>query len=78
MYKRQTPDDVVTLVVSLGIRIQVPEVEGLSYQEALDKLEESGLVATITGDTNGVVRKQLPRKGEFLDPEGVVELTFDE
>ena len=73
-----TPDDVVTLVVSLGIRIQVPEVEGLSYQEALDKLEESGLVATITGDTNGVVRKQLPRKGEFLDPEGVVELTFDE
>ena len=73
-----TPDDVVTLVVSLGIRIQVPEVEGLSYQDALDKLEESGLVATITGDTNGVVRKQLPRKGEFLDPEGVVELTFDE
>ena len=68
----------VTLVVSLGIRIQVPEVEGLSYQDALDKLEESGLVATITGHTNGVVRKQLPRKGEFLDPEGVVELTFDE
>ena len=50
----------------------------MSYQDALDKLEESGLVATITGDTNGVVRKQLPRKGEFLDPEGVVELTFDE
>ena len=73
-----TPDDVVTLIVSLGIRIEVPEVEGLSYQDALDKLEEAGLVATITGDTNGVVRKQLPRKGEFLDPEGVVELTFDE
>ena len=28
--------------------------------------------------SNGVVRKQLPRKGEFLEPEGVVELTFDE
>ena len=73
-----TPDDIVTIIVSLGIKIEVPEVEGLTYQDAIDKLEEAGLVATISGDTNGVVRKQLPRKGEFLDPEGVVELTFDE
>ena len=73
-----TPDDVVTIIVSLGIKIEVPEVEGLTYQEAIDKLEEAGLVATISGDTSGVVRKQLPRKGEFLEPEGVVELTFDE
>ncbi len=73
-----TPDDVVTIIVSLGIKIEVPEVEGLTYQDAIDKLEEAGLVATISGSTNGVVRKQLPRKGEFLEPEGVVELTFDE
>ena len=73
-----TPEDIVTVIVSLGIKIEVPEVEGLSYQDAIDKLEESGLVATVSGDTNGVVRKQLPRKGEFLEPEGVVELTFDE
>ena len=73
-----TPDDVVTVIVSLGIKIEVPEVEGLTYQDAIDKLEEAGLVATISGDTSGVVRKQLPRKGEFLEPEGVVELTFDE
>ena len=73
-----TPDDVVTIIVSLGIKIEVPEVEGLSYQDAIDKLEEAGLLATISGDTSGVVRKQLPRKGEFLEPEGVVELTFDE
>ncbi|RDX33241.1 PASTA domain-containing protein [Candidatus Actinomarina sp. HD9-500m-PIT-SAG01] len=73
-----TPDEVVTIIVSLGIKIEVPEVEGLTYQDAIDKLEEAGLVATISGDTNGVVRKQLPRKGEFLEPEGVVELTFDE
>ena len=72
-----TPDDVVTIIVSLGIKIEVPEVEGLTYQDAIDKLEEAGLVATISGDTSGVVRKQLPRKGEFLEPEGVVELTFD-
>tara|TARA_B100000674_G_scaffold250185_1_gene206273 strand:- start:353 stop:2122 length:1770 start_codon:yes stop_codon:yes gene_type:complete len=73
-----TPDDIVTVIVSLGIKIEVPEVEGLTYQDAIDKLEEAGLVATVSGDTNGVVRKQLPRKGEFLEPEGVVELTFDE
>ena len=73
-----TPDDVVTIIVSLGIKIEVPEVEGLTYQDAINKLEEAGLVATISGDTSGVVRKQLPRKGEFLEPEGVVELTFDE
>ena len=73
-----TPEDIVTVIVSLGIKIEVPEVEGLSYQDAIDKLEEAGLVPAVSGDTNGVVRKQLPRKGEFLEPEGVVELTFDE
>ena len=73
-----TPDDIVTVIVSLGIKIEVPEVEGLNYQDAINKLEEVGLVATISGDTSGIVRKQLPRKGEFLEPEGVVELTFDE
>ena len=73
-----TPDELITLIVSLGIKIEVPEVEGLNYQAAIDVLEEAGLVATVSGDTNGLVRKQLPRKGEFLEPEGVVELTFDE
>ena len=73
-----TPDDIVTVIVSLGIKIEVPEVEGLTYQDAINKLEEVGLVATISGDRSGIVRKQLPRKGEFLEPEGVVELTFDE
>ena len=73
-----TPDELITLIVSLGIKIEVPEVEGLNYQAAIDALEEAGLVATVSGDTSGLVRKQLPRKGEFLEPEGVVELTFDE
>lgn len=72
------PDEIVTIIVSLGIRIEVPEVNGLNYQEAVDKLEELGLVPVVSGDTNGIVRKQLPRSGEFLEPEGVVELTFDE
>ena len=71
-----TPDQLVQVVVSLGIRIEVPEVEGLKYDDPIKVLEELGLVATVNGDTNDVVRKQIPRKGEFIEPEGVVELTF--
>ena len=71
-----TPDELIQVIVSLGIKIEVPEVEGLSYEDAINILEELGLVVTVSGDTNGVVRKQIPRKGEFLEPEGVVELTF--
>jgi len=71
-----TPDELIQVIVSLGIKIEVPEVEGLGYEDAINILEELGLVATVSGDTNGIVRKQMPRKGEFLEPEGVVELTF--
>ncbi len=71
-----TPDELIQVIVSLGIRIEVPEVEGLKYDDAIRVLEELGLVATVSGDTNDVVRKQIPRKGEFIEPEGVVELTF--
>ena len=38
-----TPDDVVTIIVSLGIKIEVPEVEGLTYQDAIDKLKKLDL-----------------------------------
>ena len=71
-----TPDELIQVIVSLGIKIEVPEVEGLGYEDAINILEELGLVVTVSGDTNVVVRKQIPRKGEFLEPEGVVELTF--
>jgi serine/threonine protein kinase len=71
-----TPDKLIQVIVSLGIRIEVPKVEGLKYEDAIRVLEELGLVATVSGDTNDVVRKQIPRKGEFVEPEGVVELTF--
>ena len=71
-----TPDELIQVIVSLGIKIEVPEVEGLGYEDAINILEELGLVVTVSGDTNGVVRKQIPRKGEFVEPEGVVELTF--
>ena len=73
-----TPDEIISITVSLGIRVEVPEVEGLNYEDAVNVLEELGLVVTISGDTNGVVRKQLPRKGELLEPGEVVDLTFGE
>ena len=71
-----TPDQLIQVIVSLGIKIELPEVEGLNYEDAIQILEELNLVVTVNGDTNGLVRKQIPRKGEFLEPEGVVELTF--
>ena len=73
-----TPDEIVTVIVSLGIKIEVPEVDGLTYQEALKILEEAGLLATVSGDTNGRIVKQIPRKGEFIDPNTPVELTFED
>ena len=68
-----TPDQIISVIVSLGIKIEVPEVEGLNYQEALDLLEDAGLVATVSGDTNGRIVKQIPRGGELTDPESPVE-----
>ncbi len=71
-----TPEQLIQVVVSLGIRIEVPEVDGMSYEEAISVLEELNLVVTVSGDTNKTVRKQIPRKGEFIEPGEVVELTF--
>jgi serine/threonine-protein kinase len=71
-----TPDQLIQVVISLGIRIEMPEVDGLSYEDAIKILEELNLVPTIIGDTNGRVRQQIPRKGEFVEPGQVVELTF--
>jgi len=73
-----TPDEIISVIVSLGIKIEVPEVEGLSYQAALDILEEAGLVATVSGDTNRKIVKQIPRGGELTDPATPVELTFED
>ena len=71
-----TPDQLIQVVVSLGIRIEMPEVDGLSYEDAINILEELNLVASVIGDTSGKVRKQIPRKGEFVEPGQVVELSL--
>ena len=71
-----TPDQLIQVVVSLGIIIEMPEVDGLTYEDAINILEELNLIPTVVGDTNGRVRKQIPRKGELVEPGQVVELTF--
>ena len=73
-----TPDEIISVIVSLGIKIEVPEVEGLGYEAALDILEEAGLVVTVSGDTNKKIVKQIPRGGELADPETPIELTFED
>ncbi len=71
-----TPDQIIQVVVSLGIRIEMPEVDGLNYEDAINILEALDLIPTVVGDTSGKVRMQIPRKGEFVEPGQVVELTF--
>jgi hypothetical protein len=35
------------------------------------------LLPSASGDTGGRVTSQNPEEGQFLDPEGFVELSFD-
>ena len=70
------PTQIIQVIVSLGLKIEVPSLIGLNYQEASTVLQEVGLLPSATGDTGGTVSDQTPNEGEFLDPEGFVELSF--
>ena len=70
------PTQIIQVIVSLGLKIEVPSLIGLNYQEASTVLQEVGLLPSATGDTGGTVSDQAPKEGEFLDPEGFVELSF--
>jgi len=59
-----------------GENISVPNLIGFTYQEASNILQEIGLLPSASGDTGGRVSEQNPREGEFIDPEGFVELSF--
>ena len=72
-----TPEEVITLIVSLGLKAEVPNLTGYTYQEASNILQEIGLLPSASGDTGGRVTGQNPEEGSFLDPEGFVELSFD-
>ena len=72
-----TPEEIITVIVSLGLKAEVPNLIGYTYQEASNILQEIGLLPSASGDTGGRVTRQNPEEGNFLDPEGFVELSFD-
>jgi len=71
-----TIDQVIQVIVSIGLKVEVPNLIGLTYQEASNILQEIGLLPSASGDTGGRVSEQNPIEGEFIDPEGFVELSF--
>ena len=71
-----TVDQVIQVIVSIGLKVEVPNLIGFTYQEASNILQEIGLLPSASGDTGGRVSEQNPREGEFIDPEGFVELSF--
>ena len=71
-----TIDQVIQVIVSIGLKVEVPNLIGFSYQEASNILQEIGLLPSASGDTGGRVSEQNPKEGEFIDPEGFIELSF--
>jgi len=71
-----TIDQVIQVIVSIGLKVEVPNLIGFTYQEASNILQEIGLLPSASGDTGGRVSEQNPREGEFIDPDGFVELSF--
>ena len=72
-----TIDQVIQVIVSIGLKVEVPNLIGFTYQEASNILQEIGLLPSASGDTGGRVSEQNPKEGEFIDPEGFVELSFE-
>ena len=72
-----TIDQVIQVIVSIGLKVEVPNLIGFSYQEASNILQEIGLLPSASGDTGGRVSEQNPKEGEFIDPEGFIELSFE-
>ena len=71
-----TIDEVIKVVISLGLKIEVPNLIGYTYSEAANILQNLGLLPSASGDTGGRITEQSPTEGEFLDPEGFVEISF--
>ena len=70
------PQDVITIVVSLGLQVEVPSLIGYSYAEVETVLGQLNLIPTITGNTSKTVIAQFPEEGEFVDPSSLIEITF--
>ena len=71
-----TNDQIIKVIVSLGLKVEVPNLIGFTYQEASNILQDIGLLPSASGDTGGRVSEQSPQEGEFVAPKGFVELSF--
>lgn len=58
--------------------IKVPDVRGLSYEEAVSEINGAGLSAVIKGDEeNGTVKSQSPAYGLYVEEGSEVTLNFE-
>jgi len=71
-----TIEQVIKVIISLGLKVEVPNLIGFTYSEAANILQDIGLLPSASGDTSGRITEQSPSEGEFVDPEGFVEITF--
>ncbi|MFB4425133.1 Stk1 family PASTA domain-containing Ser/Thr kinase [Streptomyces sp. QL37] len=75
------PDSAVALVVSKGSPVDVPDVSGLSVEDAKDALDEAGLEAKVLSDrvnsreAAGEIARQSPGSGAEAAEGDTVELT---
>ena len=73
-----SPQEIITIVISLGLQIEVPDLVGLSYAEVEEALLELNLIPSVIGSTSGNVTKQVPEPGELVDPDSLIEITFED
>ena len=69
---------IITIVISLGLQMEVPDLVGLSYAEVEEALGELNLIPSVLGSTSGNVSSQFPEAGELVDPDSLIEITFEE
>lgn len=70
--------EIITIVISLGLQMEVPNLVGLSYAEVEEALGELNLIPSVLGSTSGNVSSQFPEAGELVDPDSLIEITFEE
>ena len=73
-----SPQEIITIVISLGLQIEVPDLIGLSYAEVEEALLELNLIPAVSGGASGNVSSQFPEPGELVDPDSLIEITFEE
>lgn len=73
-----SPQEIISIVISLGLQIEIPDLIGLSYSEVEQALLELNLIPSVSGSTSGIVSVQFPESGELVDPNSLVEIAFEE